>query len=210
LLEFPKRSFRKTMETEQIIAATAWVGRQQAFAIVASHCSAAQAQCLREIKETGAYQQLGVTWEEFCPQYAGITRVYADALIRRLDEFGDAFFKLSQLARVSPATYRQIADQVHDDVIEIDGQPIALIPENAKKIRAGIQRLHAQAQDAKSRTHHSIVELQMRLEAILREVSNSASRPLPMSELAALRGMCLFSINKWRALSKILEAAKPA
>jgi hypothetical protein len=198
------------METEPIIAATAWVGRQQAFAIVASHCSAAQAQCLREIKETGAYQQLGVTWEEFCPEYAGITRVYADALIRRLDEFGDAYFKLSQLARVSPATYRRIADQVHDDVIEIDGQPIALIPENAKKIRAGIQRLHAQVQEAKSQDHPSVGDIRMRLDAILRDVSASASRQLTAAELGTLRGISLYAINQWRALSKTLQEARPA
>jgi hypothetical protein len=198
------------MEADQILDAAAWVGRQQAFALIASKCSSAQAECLRQIKDTAAHEQLGLTWEEFCTQRAGISRRYAEALIGRLAEFGDTYFKLSQLARVSPDTYRQIAGLVHDDVIEIDGQPIALIPENAPRIRAGIQRLQARLREPKPPTHHSVVELQMRLEAILREVSDRAARPLPMGELAALRGMCIFAINKWRARSKVLEAAKPA
>lgn len=197
------------MEAAQILDAAAWVGRQQAFALIASKCSAAQAECLRQIKETRAHDQLGLTWEEFCIQHAGISRRYAEALIGRLEEFGDTYFKLSQLARVSPDTYRRIAGLVHDDAIEIDGQPIPLTPENAPRIRAGIQRLHARLRDTKPPTHH-MVDLQIRLDAILREVSNAARRPLPMGELSTLRGMCKSAINKWRALSKILEAAKPA
>src|SRR6516162_7325772 len=101
------------MEALQILDAAAWVGRQQAFAVIASKCSAAQAECLRQIKETRAHDQLGLTWEEFCIQHAGISRRYAETLISRLDEFGDTYFKLSQLARVSPDTYRRISALVH-------------------------------------------------------------------------------------------------
>jgi hypothetical protein len=196
------------MEALQILDAAAWVGRQQAFAVIASKCSAAQAECLRQIKETRAHDQLGLTWEEFCIQHAGISRRYAETLISRLDEFGDTYFKLSQLARVSPDTYRRISALVHEDVIEIDGETLALTPENAPRIRAGIQRLRARLRDTKSPTR--MVEFQIRLDAILREISNAARRPLPIEELSTLRGMCKSAINKWRALSQILEAARPS
>src|SRR4029077_12863710 len=121
------------METNPMFAAAALVGRQQAFALIASNCSSAQAQCLRQIRESRAHEQLGLTWEEFCSRHAGITRVHADSLIRRLDEFGDSYFKLSQLVRVSPDTYRQIADSVHDDTIEKQEQPHALTPWNVPR-----------------------------------------------------------------------------
>jgi hypothetical protein len=79
--------------TPELFDAGAWIGRQQAFALIGSKCSAAQAQCLREIRESRTYEKIGVTWDEFCPRYAAISRSKADDLIRRLDEFGQAYFR---------------------------------------------------------------------------------------------------------------------
>jgi hypothetical protein len=76
----------------------AWVGRQQAFALIASKCSATQAHALKEIKESRAFEQLGLTWEEFCLQHVGLRRERADALIHQFDEFGEDYFRLSQIA----------------------------------------------------------------------------------------------------------------
>ena len=58
----------------------AWVGRQQAFAVIASKCSAAQAAALKEIKQSRAYEPLGLTWQEFCPEYVGMTRERAERM----------------------------------------------------------------------------------------------------------------------------------
>jgi len=52
------------------------LGRQQAYALVANQCTAAQAQCLKEIHDTRAYQTYGLTWEQFCDQHAGISRAH--------------------------------------------------------------------------------------------------------------------------------------
>jgi hypothetical protein len=53
------------METpREWIDAGAWVGRQQAFAMIANGCSAAQALCLKQVRETRLY--------------AGISRENAD------------------------------------------------------------------------------------------------------------------------------------
>ena len=102
----------------------AWVGRQQAFALIASKCSAAQAHALKEIKESRAFEQLGLTWEEFCLQHVGLRRERADALIHQFDEFGEDYFRLSQIARISAETYRQVAPKVERDTVSIDGQEI--------------------------------------------------------------------------------------
>src|ERR1700686_701416 len=98
------------METpKDWIDAGAWVGRQQAFAVIASQSHAAQALSLKHVKQSRWYQQLSLTWEEFCLEYAGISRTRADNVIRQLDEFGESYFRLSEIARISPQTYRRIA-----------------------------------------------------------------------------------------------------
>src|SRR5205085_9184779 len=103
--------------------------------------SYAQAVCLKEIHDTRAYEQAGLTWDEFCTQQAGISRGTAETIIRRLDEFGEAYFRLAALVRISPEWVRQIADRLTAETIELDGEQIPLVPENACKIRAGIARL---------------------------------------------------------------------
>jgi len=200
------------MTDEKVLEAAAWAGRQQAFALIASKCSAAQAQCLRQIRESRAHDQLGLTWEQFCVDQAGISRSHADYLIRQLDEFGEKYFKLSELARVSPTMYRQISGRVHDDAIEIDGKSIPLTSENAPAIRRAILQTRADFRriDRETRRHRGgAIEYQVRAEALFREISARASAPLDDDELAALRTLCAFSLKRWKHLGEALDAATP-
>ena len=196
----------------ELVNASAWIGRQQAFALIGSKCSAAQAECLREIRESHAYEELGVTWEEFCPRYAAISRSKADDLIRRLDEFGQDYFRICEVARISPEAYRQIADLVHGETVELDGQAVPLIPENAPRIRLGIRNLRAEINRlaaGKQRQRGDIIELSDRLDSLLRDVHRRIDgRVLPDSELAALRGLTDGAIDKFRRISKTLESVK--
>jgi len=189
------------METpREWIDAGAWVGRQQAFAVIANKCSAAQALCLKQVRETRLYEKLDLTWDEFCKEYAGIGRAYADRLIQQHEEFGEAYFRLSEIARISPETYRKIAGQVSDEGLEIDGRKLALTPENAPKIRAAIQTLRAQlkqARDANQPTSPGITQLLIRLDALLEEVSTMARRLLDAGERAGLQGLVAYAVNKW-------------
>ena len=198
------------METpREWIDAGAWVGRQQAFAVIANKCSAAQALCLKQVRETQLFEKLGLTWEEFCKEYAGISREQADRLIRQHEEFGDAYFRLSELARISPETYRQIAGQVSDEGLEFDGGKLALIPENGPKIRAAIQTLRAQlkqARDASPGTVPGIVQLHIRLDAVVEGISRMARRPLGPDHRAALQGMATYAIHKLKEVSQSLES----
>ena len=189
------------METpREWIDAGAWVGRQQAFAVIANRCSAAQALCLKQVRETRLYEKLELTWEEFCKEYAGISRAYADKLIQQHEEFGEAYFRLSEIARISPETYRKIASQVSDEGLEFDGEKLALIPENGPKIRAAIQTLRAQLQevrDAGQPTSPGITQLVIRLDALLEEVSTMSRRLLDAGERAGLQGLVAYAVNKW-------------
>src|ERR1035441_8383384 len=112
----------------------AWVGRQPGFAVIASKCSAAQAHALKEIKESRAFEQLGLTWQEFCLQYAGLCRERADALIRQFDEFGEAYFRLSQLAPTPPETYPKGPPKGGPDPVSIDGKKFEMPLPNAGRI----------------------------------------------------------------------------
>jgi hypothetical protein len=197
------------METpREWIDAGAWVGRQQAFAMIANRCSAAQAVCLKQVRETRLFEKLELTWEEFCKEYAGISRENADRLIRQHEEFGDAYFRLSEIARISPETYRKIASQVSDEGLEFDGRILALTPENAPKIRAAIQTLRAQLQevrDAGQPTSPGITQLVIRLDALLEEVATMSRRLLDAGERAGLQGLVAYAVDKWTHLARAVQ-----
>jgi hypothetical protein len=196
----------ETIATE-LFDAAAWVGRQQAFAMIGSTCSVAQAQCLRDIRETRAYEKLGVTWDEFCPRYAAISRSKADDLIRRLDEFGQAYFRICEVTQLSPEAYRQIADRVHDETVELDGEAVPLLPQNAPRIRLGIRNLRSEINrlDADRQRRSSTVELSDRLDHLLRDIHRRIDGVLMSDgERAALRGLTTSAIERFRRLSKTL------
>ena len=54
-----------------MLEAGTWIGRHQAFGLMASQYSAADAECLRQIRDNKHYRALGLTWEEFCSRHAG-------------------------------------------------------------------------------------------------------------------------------------------
>jgi hypothetical protein len=100
----------------------AWIGRGQALSFVANHCSAAQAECLTRIRKEGLYKALNLTWDEFCKQHAGVSRAHADEIIHRLEEFGAAYFRISEIIRISPQSYRAMQAAVKGEVIEVGGE----------------------------------------------------------------------------------------
>ena len=108
-----------------------WLGRGQAFSLIANKCSAAQAQCVKTIREQGAYKSLGVS------------RPHADQLIRRLDQFGAAYFHLAEIMRISPDSFRRITPAIQEDSIEIAGKLVPFSPENALKIKQAVLALAA-------------------------------------------------------------------
>jgi hypothetical protein len=176
-------------QTQPEIDAATWVGRQQAFAVMASKCTLAQAECLRQMRDTRAYAAYGLTWDQFCRQHAGIARSQADRLIHQLNEFGAAYFRLSELVRISDTTYRKLAPRVQGETIELGGQQIAILPENAAKLRAGIHKLRHELRNLQTEMlfHRAeMAELQKRLEEVLGEFSRRARYPLPSDQRESL------------------------
>ena len=197
------------MEENPTVDVGILTGREQAFAAIACQCRYAQAICLRDIHRTRAYEQIGLSWEEFCTRQANISRVTAESIIRRLSEFGEAYFRLAAITRISDNTFRQIADRVTPETIELDGEQIPLTPENARRIRTGVQRLR----DEIVRTHQffrtpsKFSEYTVRLDDVLKYVRDRAklAPALPHEELACLRTFAAYAIDKWCELRDLLN-----
>ena len=118
-----------------------WLGRRQAFGAIAGRCSAAEAECLRRIRNDKLYKGRTEHWSDFCTRYLNMTKQNADRIIRLLEEFGPGYFQLSQITRISPETYRQIASAVSDQGLRVHGDIIALEPSNSEKLAAAVAQL---------------------------------------------------------------------
>src|SRR5258708_25728087 len=93
----------------ELLSLGTWLGRRQAFGMIANRCTAADAECLKAMRDSGEYKRLGLSWDDFCEKKAGISRRHAGRLIKHLEEFGSNYFRLSELMEISHATYRLIA-----------------------------------------------------------------------------------------------------
>jgi hypothetical protein len=124
-----------------------WLGRKQAFGLMAGKTAAADVECMRRIRDGNLFRARGVDWSEFCQKYAGVTSSYANRLIRQFEEFGPNYFDLSKIVRISAESYRKIADKVGDDGIAFGGETVAISPENSDKIVEAVKALREQAGD---------------------------------------------------------------
>ena len=122
-----------------------WIGRKQAFGLIVGRCSAADAHCLRAMREDKRYRETGLKWEEFCPKYLGMSRAQADKTIRQMEEFGEAFFHLAGLTRVTEQAYRLIAGAVSQEGVEYRGARIAIEAANAGQLAAAVEGLLLEA-----------------------------------------------------------------
>jgi hypothetical protein len=118
-----------------------WVGRKQAFALVAGRCLAADAEILFEIREKKLFRTMEKTWEDFCVKRLGVGRSYADRVIRQFKELGPNFSKLSCFTRIKPAEYRLIVGAVTEDGLAYGGEVIPLESENGPKLAEAVAAL---------------------------------------------------------------------
>jgi orotidine-5'-phosphate decarboxylase len=118
-----------------------WMGRREAFGLVAGRCSAADVESLRRIREDKMYRELDCSWAEFCAHHLHVARRSVDRAIGYLQEFGPAFFHVTQLAHIGPKEYRAIAQHVSERGVDVDGNVVALLPENGQKVAAAVTEL---------------------------------------------------------------------
>jgi hypothetical protein len=118
-----------------------WLGRREAFGLAAARCTAAEIETLRLIREQRIYRNRRKTWADFCTLDLKVSRRWVDRAIALLAAYGPAFFHISLVTHIGPRDYRLIAPHVSDAGIHIDGNVVALLPENSQEISAAITEL---------------------------------------------------------------------
>jgi hypothetical protein len=184
-----------------------WIGRHQAFGLMASQCSAADAECLREIRENKHYKVLGLTWEAFCGRYAGVDRKTADRIVERLEEFGQAYFNLSRIVPIQPAGYRELASNVTGNAIELDGQKIPITPEYAPQIVEAVRELRSRLDREESKTRVPFSALQNRLDRCHTELAGAIRRGVGDAERAILIAVLTEAISRFEEASITISSA---
>jgi len=201
-------------QTTQSIELGTWLGRGQAFGVIANGCKAAQAECLRQIHDSETYKLTGLTWDDFCPQFAGVSRQRADDIIKNLNEFGKTFFDLSEVVRISPEAYRKIQKKIKDQSIEIGAELVPIIPENAARIRRAVHDARKEAKRAWTENRAMKADtniLMSRLEDIFEQLDHKAGYPLiSKSEHETLTFICEYIHTQTGRVERSLEDSPKA
>jgi hypothetical protein len=133
---------------EQALELGVLVGQRKAFSMVAGRCSAAQAECLRKIRDEKLYLRFAENWDDYCERYLKISRRTADRFIYYLKKYGVLYYEVTAFTGIAPAAYGRIEKAVRQDGIHIGGEIIALIPANTERVIEAVARLQAEADAA--------------------------------------------------------------
>jgi hypothetical protein len=184
-----------------------WLGRHQAFSLIADKCSAADAACLREIRDNKHFTALGLTWEEFCSRHAGVDFRTADRIVERLEEFGEAYFNLSQVMPIQPASYRLLASNVTGNTLELDGRKIPITPEHATQIVEAVRELRSRLEREQSKSRVPFSALMNRLDLCHSELAGVARRGLGDSDRAVLIALLTDAISRFEEISNTISSS---
>ena len=166
------------------------LGSRRAFASVAGRCSAADAECLRRVREKKLYLSRAATWEEFCPKYLGLSKGHANRIIRYLEEFGPDYFVMAQLTQVTPEQFRAIAPAVRANNIHVNGEAIALLPENSDRIAAAVTELRQTAPETTDITAVArMAEFGRRFDRLTTQFAEFSRSPMSLAERSQLNSV---------------------
>jgi hypothetical protein len=130
---------------KEILELGTLLGQRRAFGQVAGRCSAAQAECLRKIREQKTYLKFTPNWPEFCERYLHISSRTADRVIALIKKHGPLYFEAAAITGITPAEFEEIQGAIREDGIHIGGEVIALVPENSARAMEAVARLQAEA-----------------------------------------------------------------
>ena len=184
-----------------------WIGRHQAFGLIANKCSAADAACLREIRDNKHYRALGLTWDEFCSRHTGVDRRTADRLVEQLDEFGEAYFNLSQLMPIKIPVYRELASNVTGNILELDGQKIPITPEHAPQIIDAVRELRSRLDREQSKSRIPFSAMLNRLDLCHSELAGAIRRGLSDSDRTLLIALLTDAIDRFEEAQQSIAGA---
>jgi hypothetical protein len=194
-------------ELQQCLILGKWIGRGQAFAVTANHSLLAQARIWREIHDSGSYKSTELSWDDFCSQQIGLARQHVDGAIKNLEEFGETFCRLSQIVPVSAETYRALSQKIEDNAIEIDGETVPIVAENAVRIRAAVHQMRSQLRKAKEKPpKNPVAAVHTRLDGCVSAVSRLTKTSLEAADKTTLRSAVEDSVLRLMAIAEELAA----
>jgi len=132
-------------DEQQVLELGIMLGQRRAFGMVAGRCSAAQAECLRKVRDEKTYLKFATNWAGFCERHLKISKRTADRAIALLKKHGTLYFETAALTGITPAEFERIAHAIQRDGIHLGSEVIALIPENATRAVDAVARLQAEA-----------------------------------------------------------------
>lgn len=137
-------------DEQQVLELGIMLGQRRAFGMVAGRCSAAQAECLRKVRDEKTYLKFATNWAGFCERQLKISKRTADRAIALLKKHGTLYFETAALTGITPAEFERIEHAIQRDGIHMGSEVIALIPENAARADDAVARLQAEAAAAQS------------------------------------------------------------
>jgi hypothetical protein len=197
-----------------------WLGRREAFAQLAGRCSAADAECIRRMREERQYRELGLNWEQFCQRKLGISKRGADLIIAQLNEFGPAYFLLAQVAKVTPEEYRRISGSVRGQALLHAGEEIPIDAENAPRLAAAVAELRrgqkdesgdaaAQAGAKSEDLNRTLDKLERTLTAVVSEAGRVHGLRLDVTQIERLQRIVLAQVRRMPMVQLMQIVVRP-
>jgi hypothetical protein len=154
------------------------VARQaSSLACIVSYCSAADAHALLTIREQKLYRAVGLTWEEFCPRHAGMSKATANRVIENLQEFGDTYFNLIEILKIPAPQYRALQPSIEDNTLEFEGRRILINRENTQTLIEAVQTLRGRLEKERDRaTPSPLMDLQKQLDRTVGQITGVIRR----------------------------------
>jgi hypothetical protein len=184
---------------QQAIDPGEWFGRR-----AATKFSAADVESLRAIRSKKLYRASQLTWEDFCKQRVGVDRSNADAMIRKLDELGAAYFHLAGIIRISPQRFRQIAGVVTERGVKFDGELIPFEPSQAVRLAAAVKDLTLRAESGGSGSARRLQRAETALKTALAGLENVSTLQMDLLQRQSLHATFEHAMEKLGRLSCIV------
>jgi len=202
----------KQQKPDGVLELGTWLGRKQAFASLAGGCSAADAECLRQMRDQKQHRELSLSWAEFCKQRIGMSRQYADRLIGRLEEFGPQYFRLAQATGITVEEYRRIAGSIGEKGLAHAGELIPITAEDAPRLIAAVEELKrkVELEGAKREVEKmdaAIEKMDRLMSAAVTQIVRVKALPLNPAQSDKMHGKL---IAHWKRLSLAKEPARRA
>ena len=91
-------------DEQQVLELGIMLGQRRAFGMVAGRCSAAQAECLRKVRDEKTYLKFATNWAGFCERHLKISKRTADRAIALLKKHGTLYFETAALTGSAPCS----------------------------------------------------------------------------------------------------------